>query len=389
MKILHTAGGYFPSVGGVQEVVKQVSEHLVKLGHDVTVVAIKSDERSGSCINGVHIVEFDIRGNYFDGYSGETEPYQTFLKTSDFDIITNFAAQHWATDLMLPLLDKIKAKKVFVPTGFSGLSLPRYRDYYEKMKDWMKHYDMNIFLSESYQDYAFARKAGIKNFIVIPNGASAEEFLSPDETDIRKDLKIPEDQFLILHVGSHTGLKGHAEAISIFKRAHLDHTTFIIVGNVISRFCYGSCKLRELLFRLNPQNRFRGRQLQVRILSRKQTLALYKTADLFLFPSRIECSPIVLFECMASRTPFLTTDVGNAKEIIEWSKGGDLLPTIKDKRGYSRADIGQSVPLLENVYHDPERRAAMREAGFKKWQEQFSWEKIAKRYEEVYVKLLG
>jgi glycosyltransferase involved in cell wall biosynthesis len=52
-------------------------------------------------------------------------------------------------------------------------------------------------------------------------------------------------------------------------------------------------------------------------LSRIETLAAYHQADLFLFPSNIECSPLVLFESIASKTPFLTTDVGNAKEIIE------------------------------------------------------------------------
>ena len=321
MKILHTVESYEPSAGGMQEVVKQISEHLAKRGYSVTVATSKHPARKNDILNGVNIKEFDISGNYVDGIYGDIKSYQNFLLNSDFDIITNFAAQQWATDLMLPLLKEIKAKKVFVPTGFSALHLPKYSDYFEKMKEWMKQYDMNIFLSQYYQDCEFARMAGIKNFTIIPNGASAEEFLLPDETDIRKVLDIQEDQFLILHVGSHTGLKGHAEAIRIFSRAKLNHVTFIIVGNVFSRSCYWSCKLKELLFQLNPLNRIRGRQLLVRSLPRKQTVSLYKTADLFLFPSQIECSPIVLFECMASKTPFLRTDAGNAYRNCRWSHG--------------------------------------------------------------------
>jgi L-malate glycosyltransferase len=54
----------------------------------------------------------------------------------------------------------------------------------------------------------------------------------------------------------------------------------------------------------------------------RETVAAYQAADLFLFPSDIERSPVVLFEAMASRTPFLTTAVGNAEEIFGWS-GGD------------------------------------------------------------------
>jgi glycosyltransferase involved in cell wall biosynthesis len=389
MKILHTVESYEPSTGGMQEVVKQISERLVKMGHSVTVSTSKHPARTNDIINGVKIEEFDITGNWVTGMHGDIQSYQDFLLKSNFDIITNFAAQQWATDIMLPLLNDIKAKKVFVPTGFSALRLPEYSEYFENMKAWMKQYDMNIFLSNTYQDIEFARKSDVKNLTIIPNGASELEFSREEIIDIRNDLGIPKDQFLILHVGSHTGIKGHAEAIEIFRRANLKDATFVIVGNVFSRFCFFSCKIKELLFRINPINHFKNKHLLVRSLARDQTVALYKASDLFLFPSNIECSPIVVFECMASGTPFLTTDVGNAKEIIDWSGAGVLLPTTKDLSGFSHADIEKSVKLLEDMCHNPKKRAAMQEAGFKKWQEQFSWEIIAKQYESVYLKLLG
>ena len=138
MKILHTVETYFPDTGGMVEVVKQISERLVRLGHQVTVATSKNLQRKKKMINGVHIVEFDITGNLVMGLKGEVKKYGEFLLNSKFDIITNFAAQQWATDIMLPLLDQIKAKKVNVPTGFSGLYLPRYKEYFENMKKWMK-----------------------------------------------------------------------------------------------------------------------------------------------------------------------------------------------------------------------------------------------------------
>jgi L-malate glycosyltransferase len=389
MKILHTVESYEPSTGGMQEVVKQISERLVKTGHSVTIATSKNPDRSNDIINGVKIEEFDITGNYVTGMNGDIQSYRDFLLQSDFDIITNFAAQQWATDLMLPLLKEIKAKKVFVPTGFSALRLPEYSEYFENMKAWMKQYDMNIFLSTTYQDIELARKSDVKNLTMIPNGASELEFSREEIIDIRNDLGIPKDQFLILHVGSHTGIKGHADAIEIFRRANIKNSTFVIVGNVFSKYCFFSCKIKELLFRINPINHFKNKHLLVRSLARDQTVALYKASDLFLFPSNIECSPIVLFECMASKTPFLTTDVGNAKEIIEWSGAGVLLPSNKGSSGYSYADIEQSVKLLEHLYHNSITRVAMQEAGFKKWQEQFSWEIIAKQYELLYLKLLN
>jgi len=40
VNILHTVEFYSPSVGGAQEVVRQISELLVKRGHDVTVATM-------------------------------------------------------------------------------------------------------------------------------------------------------------------------------------------------------------------------------------------------------------------------------------------------------------------------------------------------------------
>ena len=63
MKILHTVEYYQPSVGGAQEVVRQISERLVQRGHEVKVATTVHPGRSAKIINGVRIAEFDIKGN--------------------------------------------------------------------------------------------------------------------------------------------------------------------------------------------------------------------------------------------------------------------------------------------------------------------------------------
>ncbi len=389
MKILHTVEYYHPSVGGMQEHVRQISERLCRMGHRVTVATSRMAEREKQEHNGVRIVEFAVDGNAVRGMTGEVEAYRRFLLQSDFDLITNFAAQQWATDIALQHLEQIKARKVFVPTGFSGLYLPEHKDYFESMRSWLHRYDMNIFLSDDYRDINFARAVGVAKKVVIPNGAAADEFLSKPDFDVRRKLGIPGDSFFILHVGTHTGIKGHAEAIAIFRRAKIKKATLLIVGNISSVHCYRRCQRQKRFFNLGPMRLVDGKRIIVAGLSRKETVAAYHAADLFLFPSNVECSPLVLFECMASRTPFLTTDVGNAAEIIKWSGGGLVLPTLKDDHGYSRAEIGTGAEMLEKIYHDPEKRSAMSEAGFQAWRDRFTWEKIARNYEAVYCGLLG
>ena len=387
MKILHTVEFYHPSIGGMQEVVKQLSERLVLLGHDVTVATTKISERKESCIKGVKISEFSISGSFVRGLKGDIKKYEKFLIESDFDVIVNFAAQQWATDIALSVLDKIKAKKIFVPTGFSGLYAPEYVEYFKKMKTWMKQYDMNIFLSDDYRDVKFARENGIEKRVLIPNGAGEDEFLSENNFNIREKLGISKNDFLILHVGSHTGVKGHAEAIKIFKKAKIKNSTLLIIGNICGiGGCYRSCKRKGQFFNRMPFRIFDKRKIFINEMNRIETVSAYKAADLFLFPSNIECSPIVLFECMASKTPFLTSDVGNSVELIDWSNSGILLPTDKGQhnRGLSRVDVKKSSEMLNALANDKQKREKMADAGFNIWKEKYSWEKISLEYEKVY-----
>jgi glycosyltransferase involved in cell wall biosynthesis len=389
MRILHTVESYPPSTGGMQEVVRQISEHLAFMGHEVTVATSSMPRRIGNTAAGVKIEEFAVTGNEVRGIRGETDRYRRFLRESRFDVMTNFAAQQWATDLAFPLLDVIPSKNILVPTGFSGLLRKEYHGYFERMKSWMRKYDMNVFLSHSYRDIRFAREHGVEKITVIPNGASEYEFMEGSPAGIRSRLEIPDDHFLILHVGSHTSLKGHAETIEIFRRARLKKATLLLIGNPSGVWCTLSCRFREQLLNTSPWQSGENKMILVTSLPRTDTVAAYMTADLFLFPSNIECSPLVLFECMASRTPFLSTDVGNAAEIADWSQSGLILPTRRDSKGYSKADIAGSVKVLENLYRDEQLRISMAESGFQAWRERFTWGRIAGDYENLYKKLVG
>ncbi len=389
MKILHTVEFYQPSVGGAQEVVRQLSEQLATVGHDVTVATTRLPNRADIMMKNVRIEEFTISGNTVKGLSGEVARYQELLTDGNFDIIMNYAAQQWATDSALPILNKISAKKVLVPCGFSGLFWPEYADYFARMKERLKEYDACVYHANEYRDIAFARECGANNDVHIPNGASAKEFNARPKIDIRSKLKIPSDDLLILHVGSHTGAKGHREAIQILKRARIKQACLLIVANDFGHRCTNSCRRTAAFYRVNPNGLANRKTIMIEELQREETVAAYHGADLFLFPSNIECSPLVLFESMASRTPFLTTDVGNAKEIIDWSGGGRLLPSSRESSGYVKANVSESARILEDLAADPRARASLGLSGHKAWTSRFTWEKIARDFEKLYESLLA
>ena len=386
MKILHTVEFYHPSVGGAQEVVKQVSEHLVKRGHTVTVATTKLAERTSHTVNGVQIEGFDIAGNAVGGFRGETARYQQFLIDSHFDLMMNYAAQQWATDLVFPLLDRLPYRKVLAPCGFSGLLNTQYAKYFEQLPNFMRQYDHLIFHSNIYRDIEFARKHSLGHCTVIPNGASEEEFNHVDPT-FRQRFRIPEDVPLLLTVGSHTGSKGHRLAIGAFRRARIGQAILIIIGNTLGgKGCLPDCRIRARWARLTSLG-----HKHVLLLNppRPDVVAAYHAADLFVFGSNIECSPLVLFEAMASKTPFATVACGNAEEIVNWGHGGILLPTIHRSGGMVDAKPETMARAIEDLIMNPEERHRLAESGYQAWRERFTWDKLAGEYERLYQNILS
>jgi L-malate glycosyltransferase len=388
MRILHCVESYHPNLGGMQEVVKQLSERLSAMGHEVTVLTRYNPDRKSDVINGVRIESFRIEGNPRKPSTQEEHRYIARLLGAREDVVTFFAAQQWATDLALPHLREIKQKKVSVPTGYSGLYWPQFKQYFIDMKTYIHGYDMNVYLSDNYRDINFARENGVTKMTIIPNGAGEDEFLPPSKVSVRKKLGIPEDHFLVLHVGSFTGWKGHPEAVEIFLRSKLRKATLLMIGNNHEAFQSQLMKRPLLALRLALSKLFSQKRVIYTYVDRAYTVDAYRESDLFLFPSNIECSPIVLFECAAARVPFLSTDVGNAVEISGWTGGGRIIPTKKDPEGFSHAVIADGIRMLNELYEDSDTRARMTERAFTAWKKSFSWEVIARRYESLYEELL-
>ena len=388
MKILHCVESYYPSVGGMQEVVKQLSERLVALGHDVTVLTRVHPDRKFDILNCVKIKSFNIVGNPIKAESENDQKYVDFLLSEPTDIVTFFAAQQWATNLALPILKFIKAKKVSVPTGYSGLYWPEFKTYFEDMKFWIHDYDLNVYLSNDYRDINYARENNVKNITIIPNGAGADEFLAESKINVRTELNIPDNHFLILLVGSYTGWKGQKEALELFLKSNFENSTLLMIGNNYESFVRYYIK-NPLIFVRKVFNRiFRNKRMISNFYSRDFTVAAYKQSNLFLFPSNIECSPIVLFECAAAQLPFLATNVGNSVEIASWTRGGEIMPTIIDDKGFSHVKVNEGVEMLNCIYKNKDKRNKMATESFEIWKQKYSWEIIAKNYEELYLKLL-
>lgn len=383
MKILHTVEFYLPSTGGAQEVVRQLSERMVAMGHDVTVATTKLPERTQDIINGVKVVGFDVRGNQVVGMMGETEKYKDFLRTSNFDVMMNYAAQQWATDLAFEAIDDISAKKVIVPCGYSALHNSDFDKYFDGLPLILKKYSASIYLTKNYQDYRFAKQHRLRHLKVIPNGADEKEFSDlASRVDFRKAHDVR--GFFILNISNHTGSKGHAETLESF--AIFPHSsTLVIIGRSEDDGCYKACQKEANRINMLSSDK----KVLLLTLPRVETVAALKSADVFLFLSNVEASPLVLFEAVAAGLPFVSADVGNAREIARWTKGGVIVPAHPDTShdGNVIANPASAANLLETLYTNQKLRNKLGKNGRKNWKKRFTWEKITKDYLKLYKRI--
>ena len=506
MRVLFCCEFYYPSVGGVQEVMRQIAERLVRRGHDVTVATTRLTDRDFSEHNGVRIAEFGVAGNLVRGMEGEVDRYRDFVKSFPCDALMIKAAQQWTFDALWPVLDCIHARKVFIPCGFSGLFEPNYVQYFKDLPDILRKFDHLIFYAERYRDTDFARAHGLTNLTILANGASEIEFSAQPDPNFRQRHNIPESSFVLLTVGSMTGVKGHRELVEAFARlkAPKRHVTLILNGNApprpsvaliptttngqdvqqaqegagglsgvgsdrrsyltrrvarisglayrsvgvlrreglkgvrhrvglltagkrsrLNRFLELSSRVvgvfrREgflgvrlrLLSLLAPRLGGRGpawwlpssllamanpmefwmqearkqrhdKKLLLSDFPRTELVQAYMAADLFVFASNIEYSPLVLFEAVAAGTPFLSVPVGNADEIAQWTGAGIICPAPKDERGYTRVVPERLAEAISDAMDDPKRLQQLGQAGRSAWVEKFTWDAISRRYEEI------
>ena len=367
--------------------VRQISERLAAQGHDVTVATTRLPGPTRDSHNGVRVEEFDVSGNAAGGMKGEISRYRRFVAEGAFDVVMSYAAQQWTTDALLDVIDDIPAVRVLAPCGFSGLHQRRYRRYFARLPERLRHWDALVFHGSDYRDIEFARQAGLDDLVVIPNGADEREFgrSTGRNATFRSRHGIPEGVPIVLTVGSHTGRKGHAALLRAF--GLLPHeAVLVIVGNRAGRRgCAGACRRRAAVL----SRRSRGSH-RVLLLDppRDEVVDAYFAADIFAFASAVECSPLVLFEAAAAGLPVLTVPVGNSKEIVEWTGGGVVVPAERRRDGDTRTDATVFARALADLLGQPQRLREMGSHARAAWQHEYTWSNVGRRYENLYAELI-
>jgi glycosyltransferase involved in cell wall biosynthesis len=374
MRILHTVAYYFPDPGGGAEgVVRQLSERLVQLGHDVTVATTYSARRQNFVHNGVKIKQFRIHCGLQQsvlGIYGETESFCSYLREGCFDVVMNYAAQTWGADLTCRVLGQLPAKTVLAACGYSGLigfRRPLYWNYFRRLPEYLRRYDAVVYHSAGYRDKQFGDRHGIKHYRVIPNGIDSREFCEPIE-DFRRahGIRTP---YMILSVGDHFRNKGHARLLEAFAAMQRDDVTLVIIGRdfaPVGRGCWRHCR--------SVAGRSGARVLVLPNAPRDHVVGAFHSADVFWSGSHIEVFPLVILEAMGVGVPFVAFPAGNIAEL----PGGCVVT--------SAAEMATETRTLLN---GATLRQRLGDIGREEQRRHYSWDAVTHQWEGLYQDLIS
>jgi|GEM_PF-313624 len=377
LRILHTVAHYPPALagGGATHVVRCISEGLARRGHAVTVATAYSPDRPENYVlNGVTVRQFRVHGMFQQSVLGlrgeDIKAFCRFLRENEADILMNYAAQTWHTDLTCQCLPNLRARTVLVACGYSGLvgwRRPLYWGYFRRLPRYLGQYDAVVYHAKGYHDERFGARHGIGHFRIIPNGIDSAEFSHP-AVDFRAHYGI-KTPHMLLTVGDHYRNKGHDRVLDSFVRMNRPDATLVVIGRRMAswpRDCWAGC--HRAAHRIGP------RVLLLDQAPRSHVVAAYKAADLYLSGSHVEAFPLVILESMAVGIPFVAFPAGNIADL----PGGVLVTS-------ERAMAEAAARLLD----DADRRGRMGVDGLRAQREQYEWKTVVGQYEALYRDLLA
>lgn len=246
-------------------------------------------------------------------------------------------------------------------------------------KLFMRKFDKVIAVSDVLKDEIVRSGIPSKKVSVIYNGVDVEKLQVAcrklqDENygkKLRKQLGIKEDEKVIGTVGRLTEEKGHVYLLRAFKEvvSELPDTKLLIVGDGPLK---ESLKLKVQSLKLEKNVIFTG--------IRKDVPALLSIMDIFVLPSLDEGLPMAILEAMAAKIPVIATKVGAIPRVIENRENGILV---------SACSVQELTDALQTVLRGDELAKQMSDDGYHKVAEEFSSEKMAEKYCDLYEGLLA
>ena len=389
MNILQITKYFYPAIsfGGPVQCTYNLSKYLVKRGHKVTVYTTDALDISTNArikekhqeIDGVDVFYFRNLAK-FHGLFVSPGIIHTLRKTiGNFDVV-HLHEYRTFQNLAFQLLNNKRVPYVLSCHG----------EFTYNQESW------DNFLLRRLFEYAFGKKlvdrasrllaltqfeaaqyfdAGIdqNKIVVVPNGVAPEEFSDASQAgSLRKAYGIAEEE-IVLYLGRIARGKGIdtlVKAFALLAKSRSD--VKLVLAGPDDGFV---SPLRKLVASLNLE----GKVLFTGCLNRRQVLAAYNDATFVVYPSIQEGFGLVPLEAGIMGRPVIVSDA----PAMDFVKRGRFGLTVK------YGSVSQLNEAMQTILNGPEKAREFGRNGQRFVTDNYSWEAVGKRIEDVYYNVSG
>ena len=320
--------------------------------------------------NGVNLISLNIKNNYLKVAIPFILSY--YIRRINPDVIHAHLDQSEFFVALSRIIFSTRKKRIYVRTlhntEISRFFNLKYQKIVASKFDGTIACSTAVYMADKFKFYHF------KNFEIIEYGIVISDITTNNEslTQYRRKLSIPDDKFVLLHIGSFTPrakVLQKAQDLIIKSLVHLNkypNICIIFLGDGIKRL-----EIESLAASLNVADKceFKGMVENV--------FEYIYASNALLMPSRFEGLPIAGIECVCAKLPIIVSNIPAFKDIA-------LENSVVCNQNTS-ASIANGI---DRCIHDYENKKTKAISLSKNFMVKFDINKVAKQYLSYYTKVI-
>lgn len=365
-KIVIATNHFNPSIGGSQTVVEKIANFLHQNNQEVTVItrAIKGRNLSKFKYRVREYLTSDYRS--FSKIIEDIKPDVLFIYSDVFDFFRQI------------LTSENKSKLIIATCGSNWVYSNK--SYANIFYNSCNKIHKIICHSEIDRDYKLCSSGLLKNkSIIIPNGIDIEEFDSNHQTrdDLLPNIK---NKRWVLNISNFFPGKGQEHLIDILNILPEPENLAYIQINSSTEFAIGESLENSWAKKIHTKLNKKINVVHKKNINRKDVISFLKMSNVFAFTSEKEVAPLSILESMAAKLPWVSTDVGNVKEL----SGGFYIPAAKNSKNHSVFD-DRVNKIFASKIQECLLKSSIADDGRLQIEKKFLWNKILPIYMDTFL----
>lgn len=356
-KILIGCDFYWPSVGGVETIVKNLGLSLKKLGYEVEIAARALPNRTADVYEGMPIHSLDADTPTPSGLPRASLQLRELVESGRYaGVILRADPLNWVIWSLeganVPAHTRTLVQPLINEDGYGNWGSNA--SFRQRLGAVLRQTSAVVCLTQTGPDARYMKEEGIP-FVHLPNATTP---LEPN-LDFRQTYGFAPDKPLLVHVANLWPVKNHPGLIESFRKLGQDYQ-LALLGNPSGDLEYA--RQVQHIAAQDPRIKL------LHGLSGPQVAAAMQAADLVVLASHGEVFPVSIVEAMSHGKAWIATpQCGAANEL-----SGGIISTL-DK----------FPEAIARLFAQPQQLRQLGNLGKAHWQQCNQWDAVARSWQEL------